>query len=363
MDTASTPNSEVIDLRIVARQLWAHKARFIKVWVVTFVLACVYILPQPRGYVSTLSLAPETGGTSAAGALAGIASSFCFNLGDNEMGDAFYPELYPDLVSSNRFIVDLLYIPVQTADGAVDTTYLQYMLRHQQKNPYLYPFLWTLQKAKSLFEEPLPPVSAARRLDPKRLNRREDQLVNKVRQLISCDVDIKTNVITLVVKDQDPLVCVTVADSVRERLQEFITSYRTSKARIDVDYYTHLLDSAMSDYRVAVARYDRFCDTHQNAVRQQYVSQRNEMENDLQNRLSTVGALQAQLQAAKAKVQERTPAFTVLQDASMPVKATSPKRMIFVAAMLFLATIGTIVHLYRKELVAQLLGSPAPPAN
>ena len=149
------------------------------------------------------------------------------------MGDAFYPELYPDLVSSNRFIVDLLYIPVQTADGAVDTTYLQYMLRHQQKNPYLYPFLWTLQKAKSLFEEPLPPVSAARRLDPKRLNRREDQLVNKVRQLISCDVDIKTNVITLVVKDQDPLVCVTVADSVRERLQEFITSYRTSKARID----------------------------------------------------------------------------------------------------------------------------------
>ena len=93
------------------------------------------------------------------------------------------------------------------------------------------------------------------------------------------------------------------------------------------------------------------------------MSQRNEMENDLQNRLSTVGALQAQLQAAKAKVQERTPAFTVLQDASMPVKATSPKRMIFVAAMLFLATIGTIVHLYRKELVAQLLGSPTPPAN
>ena len=110
MDTASTLNSEVIDLRIVARQLWAHKARFIKVWAVTFVLACVYILPQPRGYVSTLSLAPETGGTSAAGALAGIASSFGFNLGDNEMGDAFYPELYPDLVSSNRFIVDLLYI-------------------------------------------------------------------------------------------------------------------------------------------------------------------------------------------------------------------------------------------------------------
>lgn len=359
MDTSATNNSEVIDLRIVARQLWKRKPLFIKVWAVTFVLACAYILPQPRKYVATLSLAPEMGGSSAAGALAGIASSFGFNIGDNESGDAFYPELYPELVSSNKFLVDLLYTHVRTADGEVDTTYLHYMLKLQQKNPYLYPILWTVQKAKSLFEEPLPPVSQGQRMNPQRLNRREDQLVNKVRGLIGCDVDIKTNVITITVKDQDALVCATVADSVRSRLQGLITAYRTSKARIDVDYYAQLVDSAQNDYRQASALYDRFCDSHQHAVRQSYLSRRAEMETDLQTRMSTISALQAQLQAAKAKVQERTPAFTILQDVSVPVKPTSPKRMIFVAAMLFLATIGTAGWIYRKQLTNQFLGTPA----
>lgn len=359
MDTPATNNNEVIDLRIVARHLWSRKMTFIKVWAVTFILSCAYILPQPRSYVASLSLAPEMGGSSAAGALAGIASSFGFNIADNESGDAFYPELYPELVSSNKFLVDLLYTNVRTADGEVDTTYLYYMLKLQQENPYLSPIFKGIQRVKSLFDEPLPPIAQGQRMNPQHLNRREDRLVNKVRSLISCDVDIKTNVITITVKDQDALVCTTVADSVRTRLQHLITAYRTSKARIDVDYYTQLVDSAQNDYRQATAVYDRFCDTHQNAVRQSYISQRAEMETDLQTRMSTISALRAQLQAAKAKVQERTPAFTTLQAVSVPVKPTSPKRMIFVAAMLFLATIGTAAWIYRKSLADQFLGTPS----
>ena len=41
-------------------------------------------------------------------------------------------------------------------------------------------------------------------------------------------------------QDQDPLICKTVADSVRNRLQDFITVYRTDKARKDVRYYENL---------------------------------------------------------------------------------------------------------------------------
>ena len=41
-----------------------------------------------------------------------------------------------------------------------------------------------------------------------------------------------------------------------------------------------------------------------------------------------------QYQAAKAKVQERTPAFTVIQGAAVPLKAAGPRRTIFVISML-----------------------------
>ena len=58
-----------------------------------------------------------------------------------------------------------------------------------------------------------------------------------------------------------------------------------------------------------------------------------------------------QYQAAKAKVQERTPAFTVVKGAAVPVKPTGPKRMLFVIAMLFLSFITTSLFITKKDLL------------
>ena len=350
-------NDEVIDLRVQFVKLWKRKTLFIKVWVVTFALACIYILPQPRTYTVDLALAPEMGGASATGTLSSIASSFGFNLGNAEISDAFYPELYPDLLSTNKFIVDLLYTRVQTADAAVDTTYLNYILRHHRKNPYIKPYSWCRAQINKLFEEDAPPISHTKRMNPHRLTRREDAIVNKVRKSIQCDVDIKTNVITIVVKDQDPLVCAIIADSVRVKLQDFITAYRTNKSRIDEQYYKSLADSARIEYETISRQYSQFCDAHKNIVLQSYLSERDRLENELQTSMSTYNAMQAQYLAAKAKVQEQTPAFTILRAPSVPVKPNGPKRMIFVAAMLFLSTIGTCIYIFRKELVSQFVGS------
>lgn len=58
--------------------------------------------------------------------------------------------------------------------------------------------------------------------------------------MISCQVDDETQVITLRVRAQDPLVAATMVDSVCAHLQDFITEYHTSKARVDLDYYRKL---------------------------------------------------------------------------------------------------------------------------
>ena len=72
------------------------------------------------------------------------------------------------------------------------------------------------------------------------------------------------------------------------------------------------------------------------------------MKNEMSMCQSTYTAMSTQLQACKARVQERTPAFTMLQSASVPNKPAGPKRMIFVAFMLVLATIGCACYILRK---------------
>jgi len=49
-------------------------------------------------------------------------------------------------------------------------------------------------------------------------------------------------------------------------------------------------------------------------------------------------------------VQERTPAFTLLKGASVPIKPSGPKRMIFVIGMVILAFFGTIGWILKDEL-------------
>lgn len=342
---------DVIDLRQVVRKIWQSKKLFLKVWAITFVLACVWILPQPRTYQTSVMLAPESTEQMSGGAIGSLASSLGINVGGVSGTDAIYPLLYPDVVESNDFIVSLFNIPVETIDGEVKCDYLTYLVDHQKVSIWSYPKIWLMQGLKSLF----PPdedetVGEAGKVDPFRLSKDEFDIVEGVRSNVICSVDKKTDVITLSVADQDPLICATLADSVRARLQEFITEYRTSKARIDVEYYERMKAETYADYQNSVQAYSRFCDAHRDVILQSMQSQRDNLENDMQMKFNTYNAMSTQLDAAKAKVQERTPAFTVLQNASVPTKASSPKRMVFVATMLFLATIATSLYVVRKEL-------------
>jgi uncharacterized protein involved in exopolysaccharide biosynthesis len=70
-----------------------------------------------------------------------------------------------------------------------------------------------------------------------------------------------------------------------------------------------------------------------------------DLENDMQLKYNTYSTMCTQLEAAKAKVLERTPVFTVIKGADVPIKPAGPKRMLFVAGMLLLTFIGTSAYI------------------
>lgn len=167
------------------------------------------------------------------------------------------------------------------------------------------------------------------------LSKEQSDVVSMIQDKITCSVDKKTDVITITVKDQDRLISATMADSVRVRLQDFITDYRTRKARVDLEYYTKLTDEAKRDYEKARRQYASYADANTDLMLTSFKAKEQDLENDMQLKYNTYTTLTTQLQMAKAKVQERTPAFTVIQGASVPQKPAGPKRMLFVLAMMF----------------------------
>ncbi|MBO4800958.1 MAG: chain-length determining protein [Bacteroidaceae bacterium] len=352
--------SEVIDLRIVWKKLVSRKKLFLKTLSVAFVLACIWILPQPRIYEASVMLAPETSGDlPGGGSLGSIASSFGINIGNMTSNDAIYPMLYPDIISSTDFIVSLFDVEVRTMDGTVQTDYYTYLTQHWKRSPWDYPKLWLKRlKAKIMPKKKRLAGVATEgggRFNSFLLSEEQHSLVESLTSLIKCDVDKKTDVISITVYDQDPLISASLADSVRVRLQNFITDYRTSKARVDLQYYEQLMSEAKQEYERSLKAYSQFVDAHSNTILQSYISERDKLENEQQLAFNAYGAMITQYQAAKAKVQEKTPAFTILQGPTVPVKATSPKRMVFVAAILFLTFIGTIFYIFKDDLIQQIV--------
>ena len=110
-------NLRIIDLERIAKILKTKKKVYMWVGLITFVLSCVWIIPEPRYYDCEVALAPEANDVSLSGGLSSIASSFGFDLGGIGGTDAIYPLLYPDLFESPEFLVGLFDIKVKSLDG------------------------------------------------------------------------------------------------------------------------------------------------------------------------------------------------------------------------------------------------------
>ena len=345
----------MVEIKIsnIIRVLRCNKKRFLINAVVAFVLASAYILCIPRYYIAEVQLAPETESSSGLGSLSSLAASFGFNIDAVQSADAISPELYPLLFESTDFIVQIMDIQVYADEKEKWVDYYTYLTECQKYAPWEPAFrkIKRLFKSKKKRTGPATGEDGDVRMNPFQLSENEFMTVESVKHLIQCSVDKKTDVISITVQDQSPFVSACLADSVKNYLQDFITEYRTNKASTDADYYARLCDQAQMEYEKALKAYASFADAHSGStLKQSYQTRRDDLENDMQAKLTTLVALRQQWQAAQAKVQERVPVFTTIQNASVPIKPAGPKRMIFVAFVVVLSLLGTYIWLVRKQI-------------
>ena len=333
--------ARAIDYRKVWKSLKERKSLFLKTLPVAFVIGCIYTLSIPRFYITSIKLAPEMENSNTGGALSSIASSFGFDLSEMQTTDAITPLLYPELMEDNGFVSDLFNIRVTSKDGTINTTYKEYLQKHQKHEWWnvAIGMLTDLFKSKS--------QGGSSEFDPYHMTKTEDGIAGAIRNNIMCKADKKTGVITITVKAQDPLICKTVADSTKNHLQQFITEYRTNKARTDYEYYKKLCYEAKQDYERKRQQYASFSDASTNVALRSIELKMEDMENELQLKFNAYSTINTQMQAAKAKVQERTPAFTVIKGAEVPVRHAGPKRMITVFLLLVLTFMGTCAYILK----------------
>lgn len=354
-----------IDLLELAMKLWNQKKKILIWCAIGAVLGLIVAFSIPREYTTAVKLAPEANGNSRMGGSLGAMAAMVGIGGSTQSGaDAVNPMLYPDVVSSVPFIVGLFDVPVEYIDGEKKATVREYV-EEDLRAPWWSAVMGLPFKLIGLLkgndEEDL---NSDKKTDTFHLTPQENGIVQALQSRISASVDTKTSVITISVMMQDPLVSATLADTVVSRLQEYITDYRTNKARKDLEYAELLNKEAQENYYKAQQKYADYLDRNNGLILHSAQTTRERLQNEATLAFNLYNQTAQQVQVAKAKVQENTPVYATVTPATVPIKPTSPRKPLILVGFVFLAFVACSAWiLYGKPLVEEMKQKKAEEKN
>ncbi|ADV44742.1 Wzz/FepE/Etk N-terminal domain-containing protein [Bacteroides helcogenes] len=338
------PEEQEIDLIELARKVWVDRKLVFKTCGIAAFIGLIVSFSIPKEYSTSVTLAPESGGKSGGGSMGALAAMAGINLGSSSGEDALSPDLYPDIVSSTPFLIELFDVRVKDQKGKVDTTLYAY-LKDYQRGPWWgaimsAPFKalgWTI----SLFRDK-PEEGDGTEFNPFHLTLDEAKIADALSKRISISADKKTGVTTLAVTMQDPMISASLTDTVMHCLQNYITDYRTNKARHDLAFTAKLYEEAKVSYTEAQKKYANFVDANQNIILLSYRAEQERLQNEMNLAYQVYTQVSQQLQMAKAKVQEITPVYTVVQPATVPLRPAKPNKVMILIGFVFLAGVGSV---------------------
>lgn len=328
-----------IDWMGILRQILAIRKTLYKAAGIGLILGILIALGTPKQYSVSITLSPEMGSGKSGNGLASMATSFLGGSIGTDSPDALNATLAPDIVTSTPFLLELFDARVVSQDKKIDTTFTAYL--DEQKSSWAGYVLKLPSMAvggiKSLFTDEEEEKTTTVQEGAIELNEKDAAKLEGLRKQISAEVDKKTAITTLSITLQDPKVTATIADSVVSKLQQYITTYRTSKAKEDCQYLEKLYKERQQEYYDAQQRYARYVDANSNVVFQSTMAERERLQNDMNLAYQVYSQVAQQLQVARAKVQEEKPVFAVVEPAVVPLYPSNTSRKVIVIGFVFLA--------------------------
>lgn len=195
---------------------------------------------------------------------------------------------------------------------------------------------------KSLFENEVKELLPKTESGVIELSQEQNRKINILRRNITAIIDKKTAITNVIVTLQDPKVTAVVADSVVRRLQEYIITYRTSKAKEDCAYLENLFKERRLEYYTAQKKYAEYIDSHDNLVFQTVRAEQERLQNDMNLAYQVYSQVANQLQVSRAKVQEEKPVFAVVEPVVVPLKASGVGMMAYILLFVCVSILCTL---------------------
>jgi len=307
-------NTDEIDLIELLKTVWRGKKTII---VVSFVFAIIGVgaaLLSPIIYSSSTTFITSNSESTSSSGLSGVASLVGINLSGMSSGNEIPASMYPQIGESVDFKRSLLksFIDENEQVKLGDFLTTQYGIEKTLINQ---------NKSKSFVSES------------------EDELFKILNEIISISVNQKDGFITISANMPESEFAANTCINAREILQGIVINNKIKSAKQKLEFSEEQLSSKRVEFEQIQNKLSYFNDSNLNIVTSSIINEREKLEADFQIINAVMVELSKQVEQRKLQVSEDTPVFSVIKEANMPVKRSSPKRAQMVLMFSFLGVV------------------------
>lgn len=329
--------------------LFAEKKRilFVSILIMVF-LGLVKSCTSPAEYESVAimlsEMEAEGGKMGQLGGLAGLAGINLSGLGGGGSSSSFSPELYPKLLESKPFLLELIqeefyfetkqkkmslkeyYLEERPADlisKSIDFTialpyYLLSLFESNDENPENQGIDSTEEEEKDyVFISP-----------------NENYVIAEVKNKIK--IESKGRIITLAVKMPEPLIAAEFNVLVFNEILDFVSDYQIEKQRNNLLFIEKSTIEAEENFKKAQLNLASFRDSNQGIISQRVKTREEQLELEGNLAFQLYSTLKQELENSKIELKKETPIFTTFEKAMVPnvPSNSSPIKIIVLSAFL-----------------------------
>lgn len=362
----SNSNYYEIDIIELTKTLWDNRKTIVKTTLVFSAIGLFFAIFTPKEYTSTTTFVPQVSeGKSFGGNLGGLAAMAGINLGTMGGSKGISSKLYPQILSSVPFQLELLQTPL-TIEGQSDKiTYEYYYLNVVTPSLLDYLKKYTVGLPSLIitaFKDN--PVNMPDTISDKSLlsiSKEQDKLINELRSQIVLEVNEKDGYVTISVNMPEPVASAELAQRVEDLLQQYVIDFKIQKSIEQLEFIKDRYAVAEKEFKSVQTKLANDKDRNQNVTTARAKASTEMLQDEYNLTYGVYSELAKQLEAQYIQVTEDTPLFTVLKPVTIPINSSKPNRLsiliLWMSVGILLGVAFVLVKFFFKNIESKWIDS------
>ncbi|MBP5364973.1 MAG: hypothetical protein J6Y82_03510 [Bacteroidales bacterium] len=343
------------DIVWLIKYLFNKRKYIIRFTCICVALCFVIFLLKPAKYRAQASILPISDNKmSNLGNLGSLASFAGVDINSlNPSKSIITADLYPRVASSTPFLLQMADVKVKWNKPDTIMSYYEYVKADTVMTFMKYLKAYTIGlpgTISQMFQGKQSQSQAAPTSvllgEPQYLNLNPQQklAIALLGQKIVVEEDASTNLIIVSAFGESPLQASVWASEAVNQLQATIASYKTKQAQLSLDFIEDRYKETQDEYEQIRQAFFQYKDSHRDMIDERVDIEYQRLEDQYQISYSVLKSLSSQMEQAKIKLMEDTPAFSIVDPVVLPManEKFSPKFALHVIAGIMLGIILSI---------------------